>query len=91
MKYYPSWLPGGQFHKDAEYAKIAGQQLRHAPFNMVRDQMVISHALCNTTREASLLDASGGGDSVPILYIHAFEPTTTGRRPRAFTSSGTDS
>ena len=40
VKYYPSWLPGGQFHKDAEAAKIVSQQLRHIPFDMVRNEMV---------------------------------------------------
>ena len=41
VKYYPSWLPGGGFHKDAADAKEVSQQVRHVPFNMVRNEMVI--------------------------------------------------
>ena len=40
VKHYPSWLPGGQFHKDAEAAKIVSQKVRHIPFDMVRNEMV---------------------------------------------------
>lgn len=44
LKYYPSWLPGGKFKKDAAEAKVINQRLRHIPFNMVRDQMAAGTA-----------------------------------------------
>ena len=78
VKYYPSWLPGGQFKKDATEAKAIMQQLRHMPFNMVRNEMVISLFLCHTAHNSSVLGVSGRGNSAPVIYIHASEPTTTG-------------
>ena len=40
VKYYPSWLPGGGFKKDAAEAQLLYQRLRYTPFDMVRSQMV---------------------------------------------------
>ncbi|KAI6045800.1 cytochrome P450 [Pisolithus marmoratus] len=44
LKYYPSWLPGGRFKKDAAEAKVISQRLRLVPFNMVRDKMATGTA-----------------------------------------------
>ncbi|KAG9316164.1 cytochrome P450 [Chiua virens] len=39
LKYYPSWLPGGEFKIDAAEARLLTERLRYTPFNMVRSQM----------------------------------------------------
>ncbi|KIJ65802.1 hypothetical protein HYDPIDRAFT_109823 [Hydnomerulius pinastri MD-312] len=39
LKYYPSWLPFGQFQKIGREGRIAGEQMRDIPFSMVLADM----------------------------------------------------
>lgn len=40
LRYFPSWFPGSQFHKQAEQCRMLTREMLDLPYNFVKRNMV---------------------------------------------------
>ncbi|KAN0097103.1 Cytochrome P450 [Tylopilus felleus] len=78
LKYYPSWLPGSGFQKDAADARVISQPLRYIPYGIARSQMGTLPSQLppdedpEYSRQAGLIrDAAAG------MYVAAMDSTVS--------------